>query len=97
MLKGQEKIITSTMKKAYGLYFNREVAKLNKNYVPNYCCSYCLRYRLGWLKGAPISLKFAFPMIRKVKQHHEDDCQLCLAKVPSGINRSNKERLTFLI
>ena len=34
MLKGQEKIITSTMEKEYGLYFNREVANLDKNYVP---------------------------------------------------------------
>ena len=42
MLKGPEKIIASTMKKAYGLYFNREVANLDNNYVPKYCCSYCL-------------------------------------------------------
>ena len=26
----------------YGLYLNREVGNLNKNYVSNYCCSYCL-------------------------------------------------------
>ena len=37
MLKGQEKIMISTVKKAYRLYFSREVANLDKNYVPNYC------------------------------------------------------------
>ena len=56
MLKGLKKIMTSKMKKAYGLYFNRQVANLDKNYVPNHCCSNCLRYLLGWLKGAQMTL-----------------------------------------
>ena len=93
MLKEQEKIMTSTMKKAHELYFNREVANLDKNYVSNYCCTYCLRHLLAWLKGAMMSMKFAVPMIWKKQQNHVDDCYCCLEQVPSGINWYKKRKV----
>ena len=95
ILKRQEKIMISTMKKAYGLYFNREDTNLDKNYIPNYCCSYCLRYTLGWLKSAPMSMKFAVPMIWKEQQNQVDDCYLCLSQMSSGINRYKKRKVDY--
>lgn len=94
MLKRQERIMTSTVKRAYALYFNREVQNLDKNYVPNFCCLYCFRRLLGWLKGAPISMKFAVPMIWKEQQNHIDDCYFCLVNV-SGVNRYKKRKLDY--
>ena len=80
------------MKKAYGLYFNREVANLDKNNVPNYYCSYCLRYLLGWLKGVPMSMEFAVPMIWKEQQNLVDDCYFCFTQLSSGINWYKKRK-----
>ena len=87
--------MTSTMKKGYGLYFNREVSNLDMNYAPNYCCSYCMRYLLGWLKGALMSMKFAVPTIWKEQQNHVDVCYFGLAQVSSGINRYKKKKFDY--
>ena len=87
--------MTFTMKKAYGLYFNREVANSDKNYIPNYCFPHCLRYLLGWLNGTPMSIKFAFPIIYKEQQNHVDDCYFCLAQLSSGINRYKKRKVDY--